>query len=434
MKLLTSLLVCVNLSVVLTISPAFGDLSLERRTVGVVALDLNTVRSRAESFGPGVAPSRVGVAQADQAKNAVDVPLALPPRLQVDVARRSYPGALGAGGGAGVDVTASLWQDLSLGGYGSARVAYADSLRDQARFQADLARRDAVLRAMNAWVDARYARDLLDLRKQAEEVAKELLRIAEARVRAGTAPPSELALAQSVLGSTQAAVLQAEGLVVVADGELRYSLNLSADSELEPQGDLSKTDDRDIDEPRSIQLAQEQHPLVQLARIHVAVAQKQADVSVAYGRPFLGVGVSYSREASGDRIIGGGVSIPLPIVSPTVLDSAIARGNAAVGQARVADVQAQMAREVRQAIHERHHAREVRETLLNGAVEPGRRAMKEAARRYEAGAVELAFVLAARRELLSAEQGFWEAAADVLRADFRLEHALGGPLPRREVP
>jgi hypothetical protein len=35
---------------------------------------------------------------------------------------------------------------------------------------------------------------------------------------------------------------------------------------------------------------------------------------------------------------------------------------------------------------------------------------------------------------LSAEQGFWEAAADVLRADFRLEHALGGPLPRREVP
>jgi len=93
-----------------------------------------------------------------------------------------------------------------------------------------------------------------------------------------------------------------------------------------------------------------------------------------------------------------------------------------------------MAREVRQAVHERHHAREVRETLLKGAVEPGRQAMKEVTRRYEAGAVDLSIVLSARRELLSAEEGFWAAAADVQRADFRLEHALGGSLPRKDVP
>ncbi len=393
---------------------------------GGLLLDPNLVRRRAEAFGPGVMPARVARAEADRTRQAVDVVFSHPPRLQVDVGRRTYLGT------SGIDMTTSLWQDVSLGGYAGARKRYADVLKQQSREEAELARREAILRGLLAWIDARYGRDVLEIRKHSTEAAEKMLRVAEARVRAGTAPPSELALARTVLGSARASVLAAEGYIVVADGELRYALALLPDAALQPVGDLASSDDRDIDESKAILVAQAQHPLVLLAQSQANAASRLADVNTAVGRPFIGVGVSYTREATGETLLGGGVSIPLPLVSPTVLEASIARGHAAVGLARVGEVQAHIAREIRQAIHERHHAREVREELKTGAVEPGREAVREMSRRYEAGAADLAAVLAARRELLAAEEGYFAAAADVHRADTHLEHAVGGALPRKQ--
>lgn len=398
---------------------------------GGIVLDLPTVRQRSVSVGPGVIPARVAQSEASRLRNAVDLSISHPPRIGIELGRRhvSAPSVSN-----GVDVTASLWQDLSLGGYGSARRSYADAVADRAKAHAEMVRREALSRSLNAWVDARYGRELLKLRQESSTAAEELLRIAELRVKAGTAPPAEASLARAVVGAAHAAVLAAEGTVIDADAELRYSLALSPDAALNPVGELTATDDREIDEPGSIELAQRNHPSVHQAKASAQTAEQYAEVFAAAGRPFLGVGLSYTREATGDRIIGGAVSIPLPLVNPNVLESSSMRAEAAVGRATVTDVQASVAREVRQAIHERHHARQVREELGTQAVVPGRQAVRELTRRYEAGAIELSTVLAARREILLAEEGFLAAAADVNRADIRLEHAVGGPVPRKSSP
>jgi len=392
---------------------------------GGTVLDVATVRQRAEAAGPGVLPARVAGAEAARTRDAVRSPLSHPPRLEVDVGRRSnMPGS-------GVDVTARVWQEFSLGGLGSARANYADALKDRAKANAELSRRDAIARAMNAWVDSRYGREVLLLRKQSAGAAEEMLRIAEARLRAGTSPPSEAALARSVVGATHAAVLGAEGIIIVADGDLRYAVALPPDATLQPVGDLAQTDDRPIDEEATVTLAQRNHPVALIARTHAHAAEQGAEVATASGRPFIGLGLSYTHEGSGERILGGMVSVPLPFVNPNILEASVLRGEAAVGRAQVVDVQASVAREVRQAVHERYHARQVREELWTGAVLPGREAMREIIKRYEAGAVDLATALAARREVLLAEEGFLAAAADVQRADIRLEHAVGGPVPRK---
>ena len=390
-----------------------------------VVLDVPTVRHRAENVGPGVQAARVARAEADRTRSAVSVPLTHPPRVGVDIAHRSYPG------GRGMDITGSVWQDFSLGGYGSARQDYAAALAGRSTANAELARRDAIARAMNAWVEARYGRDLLVVRKESLAAAEQLLKMAEARVRAGTAPPAEIALARSVVGSARALVLAAEGMIIEADGELRYAVALPPDQQLEPVGSLVNTDDRDVDEAKTIALAQANHPMVLVARAQAEASDRSADVFAAAGKPFIGVGLSYTREAAGDRILGAAVSIPLPFVNPNVLESSTLRGEAAVGRVHVRDLQAQVAREVRQAVHERYHAREVREELRVGALVPGREALREITRRYEAGAVELANMLAARREVLLAEEAYLASAADVQRADVRLEHAVGGPVPRK---
>jgi outer membrane protein TolC len=394
---------------------------------GGTVLDIATVRHRAETAGPGVLPARVAGAEAARTRNAVGGALSRPPRLEFDVGRRfgSSPNP------SGMDLTARVWQDVSLGGYSSARASYADALKERAKSTAELARRDAIARGMNAWVDSRYGRELLLLRKQSTAAAEELLRIADARVRAGTAPPSESALARSVVGATHAAVLAAEGSIIVADGDLRYAVALPADTSLDPVGDLAQTDDRPVDEPATVELAQKNHPLALLTRSSAYAAERGAELATAAGRPFLGFGLSYTREGTGDRIVGGMVSIPLPFVNPNVLESSLLRGEAAVGRAHLVDVQSGVAREVRQSIHERYHARQVREELWTGAVIPGREAMREITKRYEAGAVDLATALGARREVLLAEEGFLAAAADVQRADIRLEHAVGGLVPRK---
>jgi cobalt-zinc-cadmium efflux system outer membrane protein len=393
-----------------------------------VLLDVVAVRQRAEAAGPGVLPARVAGAEAGRVRSAVNLPLTHPPRLEVEVGRRTAPG------GNGLDVSARVWQDLSLGGYASARRHYADALKDRSKANAELARRDAIARGLYAWVDARYGRELLALRRESSRTSEELLRIAQARVNAGTAPPSEASLARSVVGAAHAAVLAAEGAIIVADGDLRYAVALSPDAQVNPVGDLTRTDDRAIDEAATVELAQKNHPVVTQARMQATMAERSAEVAMAAGRPFVGVGLSYTHEADGARVVGGIVSLPLPFVNPNVLDVAVSRGDAAVGRAQVTDVQATIAREVRQAVHERHHARQVREELWTMAVLPGRDAIKEITRRFEAGAIDLAIALAARREVLTAEEGFLAAAADVQRADIRLEHAVGGPVPRKISP
>jgi cobalt-zinc-cadmium efflux system outer membrane protein len=406
-------------------APAHEHEHASAPATGGTTLDVAAVRHRAEALGPGVLPARAGRAHAGHTRDAVDVALTHPPRVEIDMAHRAFPG------GSGLDVTARLWQDVSLGGYRGARLSYADALVERSHSLVELARRDAIARALHAWAEARWGRELLVVRRHSALAAEQLLRIAQARVRAGSAAPAEAALARAIVGASHAAVLAAEGQIIEADGELRYALALSPDARLDPVGALARTDDRDVDQERTVQAAQAHHPNVLIARAHARLADRSAEVASALGRPFLGVGASYSREATGDRIVGGMVSIPLPFVNPTVLEASLARGEAAVSRAVIGEVQAQVAREVRQAIHERHHAREVREELRKGAVEPGHEALREMTRRYEQGAVELASVLATRREVLLAEEGFLAAAADVQHADIRLEHAVGGPVPRK---
>jgi outer membrane protein TolC len=391
-------------------------------------LDPEVVRSRAVERSPEVLSARVAQAQARHVRASAQRVLSFPPRVEVDLARRSYPG------GAGADLAASLWQDFPLGGYGSAREAAAEARVSLRNAELELARRDALRRAMQAWIDARLGRDLLATRHQSELAAEQLVQIAQTRVSGGKDSPIDLALARSVLGAARAAVLDAEGRIVEADASLRYALGLDPSQPVDVVGDLRVSDDRPIDEAATIAAAQGAHPWIAIAELQAVSADRHAEVVASVGRPMLGVGLSYAREATGDRIFGGAVSIPIPVANPQSFEVAAAHADAAELRARVQEIRSRLAAEVRLAIHERDHAREVRDALFQGAVLPGRDALQALVARYGAGAVDLATVVAARRELFHAEESWMEAAADVHRADLRLEHAVGGPLPRRSAP
>lgn len=383
-------------------------------------LDINSTVRLALARSPELAPQRAAVGGASDVARAVDTPLATPPRLEVQAGPRWRNDAQRYG----VDATVALWQDFSLGGYGGARRDLARSMQREAGAGLAVAERDVAAAAALAWINARLARELVRIRGESLKDAEELVRLAAARVRVGSAPPGDEALARAVLGTARAAALDAEGRRFEADAALRYIAGLPLAQPLELAGPLD-TRDPPIDARQLLARARAAHPDVELARATAARHARTSEVARAGGKPYLSVGPLVTREGTGDWVVEGRVAVPLPFVNPAALDTARASADARVASANARRVEARIAGDIQMALHEREHAREVREELLTGAIVPAREALRQSKLQYEAGSGQLAVVLGARRALLDAEERWAEAAADVRRADVKLARALG---------
>ena len=104
-----------------------------------------------------------------------------------------------------------------------------------------------------------------------------------------------------------------------------------------------------------------------------------------------------------------------------------------MARARVAVAEQTALREVEIALHEREHALNLRESLRVGTIEPSTQAVREFQLQYEVGRIDLTTLLAARREMLNAQERWALAAGDVRRAEVKLlrfandPRLLGGP-------
>ncbi|MEB2324051.1 MAG: TolC family protein, partial [Sorangiineae bacterium] len=309
-------------------------------------------------------------------------------------------------------------------GYAGARRDLARALGREAHAGLAVAERDVAARAALAWIDARLAREIVHIRDESLKDAASLVQLAAARVGAGSASPGEEALARAVLGSARAEALDAEGRRVVADAALRYVTGLAPAQPLELAGPLD-TRDPPLDARRLLSRAGAVHPDVELARATATRELRTSDVARAGGKPYLSVGPVVTREGTGDWLVQGRIAVPLPLVNPAALEASRARSEAGVAEADARRLEARLGGEIQMALHEREHARELREALLSGAITPAREALRVSERQYEAGSGELSTVLGARRALLDAEERWAEAAADVRRADVKLARALG---------
>lgn len=414
---LVSAFVLISLAIVPAFAHGAGPTSAAN---GVVLLDLRAVVRLARTRSPTLQPTRAAVAGTSDVARAADVALPTPPRVEVQGGPRVQHGSLPVG----AEVTVAGWLDFSMGGYGAARRDLSANLAREARAGVAVAEVDAVMRGALAWTDARLALELERIRAEALRDAEELLRVAEVRVRGGRADPGEVALAQAVVGSARAAVLDAEGRRFVAEAELRFFTGLSASTPIKVAGDFEARD-RALDVERLVIQGRANQPDVALSLATADRRERAAELTLATGKPFLAIGPLVTHEGTGDWIFQARVAVPLPFVNPQAFEGARARTEALVGRAEVTERRARLEAEIRIALHEREHARAVRDSLRDGALAPARAALDVASKQYVAGKAELAGVLAARRELLDAEQRWAEAVADVWRADVRLSRALG---------
>jgi outer membrane protein TolC len=356
---------------------------------------------------------------AREQRDAADVALPTPPRLEVALGPRFVRGA----GDARLEASLGAWQDLSLGSYGSSRrrLAHAASIEADRRF--GLAVIDARTTAALAWVEARLARELVRIRSESLTNARQVETIARARVDGGKARPSEVSLAAVAAGRADAELLAAQGQQFVADAKLRWWVGLKPQAPLELVGELEVAD-APFDLRRALHTGRRRQPDVLLATATAERSARAAEAVAASGRPFLSIGPNVVREGTGDWILLARLAVPLPTVNPAALEAAQAQSEAWVARAQMAEQAAVTDGQIVVAVEEREHTRLLRTKLRDSVVTHAREALAQALARYEAGSEDVGIVLQARREALSVEEEWAEVATEVRRADIRLMRLL----------
>jgi cobalt-zinc-cadmium efflux system outer membrane protein len=382
---------------------------------------LVVTRERAIALGAERAPGVREAAAPLRATAALrEVSNALPyvPRLTASAGRRT--GAFGSG----VEVGGGVTQDLSPRGLGARRGDVAAAAEHAARSEFERARLEGAALAVLAWVDVLEAEDLARVRAAARQDAEEIARVARARTERGVAPPAEAALGAVEIGAAELGERDAEGRLFEARAELQFAIGAPPTTEVVAAGDVRAI------EPGSPALPPgREHPAEAAARDRIALARADAKLARAQATPAIGLGANYTREGTGEQLVLGTVTLPLPFLDPSRFDAARHETNVASAEGQAERIRAELARDAAVAAHERSHTREVHETLATKVLVPLRETVRLARAGYQAGTQDVTAFLVVRQRLVAAEEQLGRASADVQRADLRYALASGTLLP-----
>lgn len=397
------------------------------RTFAVVLLAASTARAgepislreavaRGAERGPGIEVAHAPAPALDDADHAAGKLLVTPPQLSLMAGPRWY-------GGVTPELQTMLTVPVHLGDVRGARAGVVHGQRVLLAKDVARAREDAALRAAIAWSRGVEVKEIIRLRRLSLEQAQGLADVAKKRASAGVSVPSELAMAQGDLGVARAALVEAEGQLFEATAELRVALGRAPDADLDPVGDLYAEGVRQqVLAPRG---AEARNSALQVLIARQESAKAETSLVSATLAPNLGVGVSYTREGTGDSILLGVLTLPIPVADPAAFERARARAEEDRATAQVQRAKAELGAQVALSLHEIEHLREVRTMLETNAIPPLREALRLAKVQVDTGTADVAVALLARQRLLGAEETLARSCAEVWRADFKLAYYTG---------
>ncbi len=303
------------------------------------------------------------------------------------------------------ETTAGLAFPIELGGKRSARVGVADALGSRARIGAAIAAADLRLAVTQSYIEAVAAeRRLLTAREQAD-IAREALRAADIRVRAGRASPIEQQRADLVRINADASVERAERLAQVAHANLARRIGQPVTAPLDVTW---------FNRVEGLGPARPAAPAgtLALAAARADVSTAEAQVRLARSQRIPDVTFSASVRqlaATNDTAAVFGVSIPFRLFN---------NGSAAVAQARAQGDQAQALRraaelDAAQAIADADAEVANAATTARTATGPALAAASEAARIARIGYREGKF---GQLDLLEAERALSETRTTAINA------------------
>jgi cobalt-zinc-cadmium efflux system outer membrane protein len=357
------------------------------QTTQTTPMTLVDVLARARQQAPQIVSARLAVEEARARVTGAALRLSSNPEVDLSVgdrrgdARRS------------TDLEVGALQMFEPPGRRSARVAGAGAQLEQRTAAVDETTREVLRDAAIAFYRALYASERIALLMASETLARDVLHIADRRVRAGDLAVLDVNLARASLARARADREAAEAERVAALGALRTLLG--SEGALSVQGSLALGDAPDR---AALTRSLAQRP--EFRAFDAAIREAEADAAVArtMTKPGYGVGARYRREG-GDHIVLGGVTLTLPMFAKgqEQRDAASARVARLRVELEAARVHARIELDTALATHQ-HRVAAAR--VLEAEALPG---LDEnaalATRSFEVGQIGLADVLLIRREL-----------------------------------
>ena len=320
------------------------------------------------------------------------------------------------------------------GGKRDARVALASVIRSAAEAQFADAVRTLTQDVTLACIDVLAAGATRALAADTLRTYEDLARVNRARVTAGSIAPFEATRSEVAMLQFRATVVRADLEVAAATAKLRTLLGRPAGDPLEIAGGIAGHGAATVAAPDALALesltAMAMAARPDLHALQLAQARSVADLRLqeALGRVDYTVGAEYRRQqgiAGRSNSLGVFLSAPLPISNRN--QGEIARAGAEREQADrlIAARQAQIAADVRSALHEYETTRDLVAAIERDLLKPAAHARDISAYTYKAGATTLLELLDAQRAFNDTMQSYLDAQAGLRRAIARLNAAVG---------
>lgn len=408
-----------------------------------VATIATTARSAGDVFVQGI---DVAAAVAEALERNPELKAA---RAELDVARGqlvkarslnqynpTIGGALGSrefdDGGSDTQVSAEVSLEVEVAGQRSQRSKAATRRLDVVQANVEDAARLLKAEVKEAFYGAVYARERLRLASDVETLAGRLSNAAAARFRAGEAPKTEPNLSRIRHSQARSGLLTAERHYGDALRNLERLLGREPAGAIVPAGDLRFAPAAIPDAVRLVERALEARPDLRAWAAEITRIDAEQALTQRLAVPNVTLGAFYEDEAeadgSRDRIIGGGLTIPLPLFDRQQGELAgLAGQRSQVEYQRQAAALAVRA-EVGSALRAYGSAAQSIATYEADTLDLIDESVRFIEVAYREGKSDLLELIVVQNDLADARAGYFESLYEGRLAEIALERAVGAEI------
>jgi len=328
------------------------------------------------------------------------------------------------------DFEIALGQEIELAGQRGRRIESSRAELAAERKRLQRAKQVLVAQVHLAFIAALEARELLEVTRTDAELAERLYELAQRRLDRGAGTQLDVNVAAAELGRAEGRFHAAEADYQRARADLAQAIGMDPSALPIPQGRLAA--DLRPAPPLEEVLESARAHRADLQALESAETARRAQHGAARSEawPNLTLRAFGGREEGTDRIIGGGLSIPLPVFNRNQgrIEEALAGVHRAQAERRAGQIAVDS--EV-VAAHARYqagmHTAERLRRLVFGTLE---QTLDLLQRSFTAGKATWPEVIVIRRTLVDAQRELTSAEAEARRAWTDLQLAMGSlPLP-----
>lgn len=327
-----------------------------------------------------------------------------------------------------LNVTGSISQRIEVAGARGKRRRVAAAEVTTREHEATVTERDVTAEALLAYYDVLAAREELEVLERGVATASRLAEVADGRASIGSGAGIEADLARADATALRERLALAKGRIAVSEAQLSSALGLDPGGpQPEVRGSLEplSTPNGLADSIRSAR----QRPEVTAAQSQRQVEQARLGVLRRERVPAPSLSVFAQTDGFNERIVGGGISFPIPLPFPLGRTN---RGEIRAAQARIREADERSAAttrmttlEVATAHHELDARQEAADVYSESAQASARQTLEDLSGEIESGRVPVRDALLAQQSLLALLLRAVESQHQLCRASVELVLASG---------